>query len=266
MPHLIPSHKSEELLSNKLLAIEAPRIATRTSSVRVKPRGRSPRSYIQQPEANAEHHYISSREALASAGRDSDMGRPCRTQSRARKLAALFDDFVVHMHQHQKKSKIPSSRVKSSSDKDTKRDNVAHTSESAHLSDNAERFPRTLPAAQPGQQLQKRMESKESILTDAEDEVWYECDQNALRGKEEEHTAQQEYRVRIWWETIRLALQVDLESSSKCSPASSTQLCPRVWKHSGSNFFPPWFSHLEQDEIVEAVLEEGRLSQQSKGA
>jgi len=176
----------------------------------------------------------------------------------------LFDGFGIRIHQNQKKSTSPSSRLKNPLEEDTERDIVAYTSEPAHLADSAERFTLTLPAAQPGQQLQKGLESKESNLTDAEDEVWYECRQNAPQEKEE-HTAQQEYRVRIWWEMIRLALQVDLDSSSKCSPALGIQRCPKVWKHSGSNFFPPWFSHLEQDEIIEAVLEEGRLSQQSKG-
>lgn len=231
--------------------------------MRVKTGGRPPRPSIHPPNASAGHRHISSRKTLAPAGRDSDMGIPYFSVSWTRKLPALFDGFGIRMHQHQEKSKSPSSRLKDPLKNDTEKGNVAHTIESAPLANSAERFPLTLPAAQRGKQMQKGPESKESNLTDAEEEVWYECDQTTSQGTEC-HSAQREYRVRLWWKMIRLALQVDLDSSSKCSPALDARPCPKVWKHSGSNFFPPWCSHLEQYEIIEAVLEEQRLSQHSK--
>lgn len=269
MPHLEYSHKSEELFLNKSLAIDAARVATRTSSVRVRAEGWLSRSHTERRKTKASHPHISSRETPTSTDRSSGTGTLSHSQFRALKLPALFDGFIKHMHEHQEKPTLPSSRSKPSPKEVIKADSIAYTFEPAHLSDGVEQLPVTLPAAKTVQQrvqeLQKKSERKESNITDVEDEVWYECDQSTSQGTEEVDTAKQEYRARIWWGMVRLALQVDLEFSSECLPAPDAQSYPKSWRYSRNNFFPPRFSHLDQNEVIAAVLDERRRYQQPKG-
>lgn len=262
MLHRIHSHKSEEPLLGRSLAIDAARGATRTSSVRVKSQGQPSSSYADRLKAKAGHHYISNRNIPISADCGSSAGTPSRSNSRARKPLTLFDDFGIHSRKNLAKACIPSitpPRV------DIIGDNVTRSVWPSPLSGGAERLPGKQHAAKPAQERKKRLEKEESDTTDAEGDIWYECDQSTSQREEEEPWAVQEYHMRAWWEMIRLALQVDSDSNEKCSPAPCVQSRPKAWKNSGNNFFPSWSSHLEQDEVVEAVLEERLRSKKRNG-
>ena len=268
MPHLIPSHKSEEVFLNKSLAVDAARVSKRTSSVQVKTRYQASRSKTERfkPKAGDRLLQVEKRQPQQIAA---PVEKPSHSQSGTPKLPALFNAFSLRTIEHLDRPRIPSRRPIRSLKGSTKKYNISHTPELARQPDGAQKLCGTLPTPKSGQQLQRKLGRNESSITNTEDDVWYECEQNNSQRKAEEEeeveaVAKQEYQVRIWWETVRLALQVDVDLSNKYLPAPGTQSCSKSWKNSGSNFFPLRFGHLQQNEIIEAVLDKKRRFQQPK--
>ncbi|MCJ1394883.1 hypothetical protein MMC18_007763 [Xylographa bjoerkii] len=271
MPHPIQSHKSEEGLMRKFFSVDIAKVATRTSSVRLKWRQR-PADFVSKPSSIQLGCY------LIPNVRDSDLGteearilhprKPSHLRIRKPRASALsslgqdsIEDPVVQTrlgHYDGRKN----SQYENGTGCNQKGINPTTTADRTHGSMKLEK--EDIPCmASKGTSTERPLThygkgGTQETPCRSSNIAWTTT--NNQRG--ERVKSAEELRIEEW-KLVRAAMQVEmdvLEDASPTVPTLHDSHRPwRAWKHASHNFFPPGFQRVDQEEVVRTVLEGGRM-------
>ena len=247
MGHRFHSHKSAEILSTSPRVIRATELATRSSSVRVKPLQQPSNSYTERLKAQSGHHdtlnsrRTSQRNQITSASHSNSLRK-------ARKPRHLDDGDILVT-----KRRLATQYYRQSAE--STNPNIAGREAGEVLRSESATI--------------KERNGKVKKQEDFGSERLFSHDKESLEEndiREETKQAQtwhvrEEDEAREFWMQYRMALQVEegeaLRPGYLLSPLLVERKAsrPQTWRNSSNNFFPRSLRHLHQEDIVATVLE-----------
>lgn len=250
MPHRVSTWKSDEGLSRELWSIDKMRIAARTSSVRVKRQERPPVSYTQQLKRQSGYHKAS----VSSSSESKDVTHALSQPHTMRRSVAYsyvppswssLEQAITHAIRdvencQERGSSNPQGVRKHPTIAGISADDINWLEEPEALTTSYKGRQGAVVEASFTQSNQDFEGDRLQSGTPVADTLILEKIQDERRAEEN-------------WRLIRAALQVDIDNNTPVLSSRTAHGPSKIWRHSGSNFFPAGVQDSDQEAVVKRV-------------